>query len=616
MLKISPENKRPIEGQKSPEMTKPDQEKIVLDETPTQDQINGLIALYNQGRLQEALDQGTALAGQYPDAPLIQNILGAVNAATGRLEEAVTSYTKALRIEPDYVEAHYNLGVALNDLGKHEEAIASYTEALRIKPDYAATHNNLGNALKAVGKHEEAIASHTEALRIEPDYAEAHNNLGVALNDLGKHEEAIACYSKALRLKPEVAEVHGNLGTALGDLGKHEEAISSYAKALRIKPDNARAHYNLGSALKAVGKHEEAIAKLTKALRLKPDYAEAQRVLGTVKKYKTDDPQVARMLELIADRSISVNDKMHLSFALGKAYDDIGDAESSFQHLLEGNRLRKKELGYDISSDRRLFSLIKSIFAADELPTLEEIQPVTGHKKQPIFIVGMPRSGTTLVEQILASHSQIYAAGELDVLNKIAILTLNNINKNNFGGLTNDTIISVWDGYFAELNKIGDDEPNITDKMPLNFRWIGFILTAMPEAKIINLQRDPVATCWSVFKHYFSSKGTGYAYDLVDVAEYYKMYVGLMEFWRARFPNRLYDLNYEDLTENQEEETRKLIEYCGLVWEDQCLEFHKTKRAVKTASSFQVRQAMYKGSSEAWRKYETHIQPMLQALEG
>ncbi len=152
--------------------------------------------------------------------------------------------------------------------------------------------------------------------------------------------------------------------------------------------------------------------------------------------------------------------------------------------------------------------------------------------------------------------------------------------------------------------------------MPLNFRWIGFILTAMPEAKVINLQRDPVATCWSVFKHYFSSKGTGYAYDLVDVAEYYKMYVSLMDFWRARFPNKIYDLDYEALTENQEEETRKLLKYCNLGWEDQCLEFHKTKRAVKTASSFQVRQAMYKGSSDAWRKYEAHIQPMLQALKG
>jgi len=488
------------------------------------------------------------LAEQYPDVPLIPNILGAVYVATGRLEEAVTSYARALRVKPDYVEAHYNMGVALDDLGRHEEAIASYTEALRIKPDYAATHNNLGNAFKA--------------------------------------------------------------------LGRHDEAMASFTKALRIKPGSAKVHCNLGSALKAVGKHEEAIASLTRALQLKPDYADAQRILGTLKTYKADDPQVARMRELIANPSISENDKMHLSFALGKAFDDIGDAEISFQHLMEGNRLRKKELGYDIGSDKRLFSLIKSIFSEDEMPNIGDIRPVTEHKNPPIFIVGMPRSGTTLVEQILASHTQVCGAGELDILNKISISTINNINRNHSCKLTADDIISVRDIYYSEMDIIGGGEPHITDKMPLNFRWIGFILATMPEAKVINLQRDPVATCWSLFKHYFSSRGNGYACDLVDVAEYYKMYVDLMEYWRGRFPNKIYDLNYEDLTEKQEEETRKLLEYCGLNWEDQCLEFHKTKRAVKTASSFQVRQAMYKGSSEAWRKYEAHIQPMLRALEG
>jgi len=322
------------------------------------------------------------------------------------------------------------------------------------------------------------------------------------------------------------------------------------------------------------------------------------------------------MLELIANPSISENNKKHLSFALGKAYDDIGDAESCFQHLLEGNRLRKKELGYDINSDKRLFSRIKSIFAADELPTIEETQPVTERKKQPIFIVGMPRSGTTLVEQVLASHSQVYGADELEILDRIVRQILGNIHKVHFDKLTMDVVRDVRNVYLAKLDILGDDEPRITDKMPLNFMWTGFILTAMPEAKVINLQRDPVATCWSIFKHYFSSKGGGFAYDLVDIAEFYKLYIDLMDFWQGRFPNQIYDLNYEALTENQEKETRKLLNYCGLGWEDQCLAFHKTKRAVKTASSVQVRQEMYKGSSETWRKYETLIQPMIQALKG
>ena len=514
VLKKFPGNKRAIEGLKSLTRPKPNQKQIVLNKAPSQEQIDGLIALYQRGRLQDALEQGAALAERHPNVPLILNILGAANAGLGRLDQAVARYTKALQIKPDFAEAH----------------------------------NNLGNALKALGKHEEAIASYTKTLQIKPDFAEAHNNLGIALSELGMHEEAIASH--------------------------------------------------------------------TKALQIKPDYADAQRTLGVIKNYKIGDPQVAQMLELIANPSISENNKKHLSFALGKAYDDIGDAECCFQHLLEGNRLRKKELGYDINSDKRLFSRIKSIFAADELPTIEETQPVTERKKQPIFIVGMPRSGTTLVEQVLASHSQVYGADELEILDRIVRQILGNIHKVHFDKLTMDVVRNVRNVYLAKLDILGDDEPRITDKMPLNFMWTGFILTAMPEAKVINLQRDPVATCWSIFKHYFSSKGGGFAYDLVDIAEFYKLYVDLMDFWQGRFPNQIYDLNYEALTENQEKETRKLLNYCGLDWEDQCLEFHKTKRAVKTASSVQVRQEMYKGSSETWRKYETLIQPMIQALKG
>jgi len=514
VLKKFPGNKRAIEGLKSLTRPKPNQGQIALNTGPTQEQINGLIALYQRGRLQDALEQGAALAERHPNVPLILNILGAANAGLGRLDQAVARYTKALQIKPDFAEAH----------------------------------NNLGNALKALGKHEEAIASYTKTLQIKPDFAEAHNNLGIALSELGMHEEAIASH--------------------------------------------------------------------TKALQIKPDYADAQRTLGVIKNYKIGDPQVAQMLELIANPSISENNKKHLSFALGKAYDDIGDAESCFQHLLEGNRLRKKELGYDINSDKRLFSRIKSIFAADELPTIEETQSVTERKKQPIFIVGMPRSGTTLVEQVLASHSQVYGADELEILDRIVRQILGNIHKVHFDKLTMDVVRDVRNVYLAKLDILGDDEPRITDKMPLNFMWTGFILTAMPEAKVINLQRDPVATCWSIFKHYFSSKGGGFAYDLVDIAEFYKLYIDLMDFWQERFPNQIYDLNYEALTENQEKETRKLLNYCGLDWEDQCLEFHKTKRAVKTASSVQVRQEMYKGSSETWRKYETLIQPMIQALKG
>jgi tetratricopeptide (TPR) repeat protein len=615
VLKRFPGNKRATEGLKSLPGPKLDQGKPVLDAGPTQDQINGLIALYNQRRLQEALEQGTALAGQYPAAMIVHNVVGAVNADLGYMDQAVASYTKALQIKPDYAEAHGNLGNALVALGKHHEAIASYTRALQIKPDYAEAHGNLGNALLDLGEHAQAIASYTKALQIKSDFAEAHYNLGNTLKALERHEEAIASYTRAVQIKPNHTGAHSNLGNSLRALGKHEAAIASYTTALMIKPDFAEAHSNLGHTLVDLGRHEEAVASYTAALRIKPDFAEARRSLGMLKKYRTGDPRIVQMLEQIANPKITDHEKMHLSFALGKAYDDLGDAARAFKHLLEGNRLRKKEIGYDIRSDRRQFGQIKSIFGADDLPSLADDHHAAECKKRPIFIVGMPRSGTTLAEQILASHSQVHGAGELKILSRSVMPILNEIQELPAGKITAAALAAIRSRYLTELDNLGDAGPYITDKMPLNFRWIGFILTAMPEAKIINLQRDPVATCWSIFTHYFSSKGNGYAYDLADVAEFYKLYVDLMDFWRERFPNQIYDLNYDALTENQREETQRLLDYCGLEWEPECLEFHKTERAVKTASSAQVRQAMYQGSSAAWRKYEAHIQPMLQALE-
>jgi tetratricopeptide (TPR) repeat protein len=543
------------------------------------------------------------------------NSLGNVLSELGKHEQAIASYSKALRLIPDYADAHNNLGNALNGLGRHEQAAASYTKALRLMPDYADAYYNPANSLGELGKFEQAVASYSKALQLMPDFAEAHNNLAIALSELGKHEQAIASYSKALQINPDNAKAHNNLANSLIDLGRHEQAIASYAQALRLMPDYAEAHCNLATALSDLGKYEQAIASYAEALKIKPDYAKVYENLGRIKKYQPDDPQIAQMRDLIADGAISESNKTLLNFALGKACDDIGDTESAFQHFQEGNRLRKKELGYDISTDLRLFNRIKSAFSAANPPNIDETRPVSEGRKQPIFIVGIHRSGTTLVEQILSSHSQVYGGDEILAMDRIVRPILPSNSNVPFGELTGEMIRRIRADYLSDLDSFGTGEPCVTDKTPLNFRWTGFILTAMPEARIINVQRDPVATCWSVFKQYISNKEVGYAYDLADIAGYYKLYADLMDFWNSRFPGRIYNLDYEALTNNQGEETRKLLEYCNLDWEDQCLEFHKTSRAVRTPSSAQVRQAMYKGSSGSWRKYEAHLQPMLQVLE-
>ena len=609
ILERYPKNKPALEGLKALQL--PAAVQAATNAGPSQEQIAGLIALYNQGKLQETLVHGEALAEQFPNVPFIPNLLGAVNVRLGYLEQAVASYRKALQLKPDLAEVHNNLGDALNDLGDSEAAIASYYTALQLKPDYAEAHNNLGNALNDLGRSEEAAASFDRALQIEPDYAEAHNNLGTVLCGLGKPEEAVSRFTKALQIKPDLAEANNNLGNALNSLGRPEEAAPSLIKALQIKPDFAEAHNNLGNALNDLGEPEEALASYDKALQIEPDYAEAHRNLSAAKRYQEGDPQIRQMLQLVKRHDLLDKDRMHLNFALGKAHADIGNHDRAFFYLLEGNRLRKDDLRYEISSARASFAKIKSTFAED-VPALKDVKEREGASGQrPIFIVGMPRSGTTLVEQILASHSQVYGAGERDLLGQ-SIHTI----KWNSTRLSSDQLQSIRKAYLSGLTSIGASEPYITDKLLANFLWIGFIFAATPEAKIVHVKRDARATCWSNFKHYFSGRGNGFIYDLQDVVEYYKLYSGLMAFWHQKFPGQIYDLNYESLTEHQEKETRNLLEYIGLNWEDQCLEFYKTKRVVRTSSATQVRQIMYQGSSDEWRKYEKHLKPMVESLRG
>ena len=433
----------------------------------------------------------------------------------------------------------------------------------------------------------------------------------IALYKHGKFQEALVQGEALAKQFPNAPFPPNLLGAVNTGLGRMEQAVASYAKALQIKPDYAEAHNNLGIVLTNLGKPEEAVASYNKALQIKPDFAEAHRNLSIAKEYQDGDPQTHQMLQLVERHNLSDEDRMHLNFALGKAHGDIGDHDKAFSYLLDGNRLRKKELKYEISSDRASIEKIKSTFSED-VPALNAVkEPEGANGQQPIFVLGMTRSGTTLVEQILASHSQVYGAGEMRLLGQ-SIKTI----EWNSTQLSSDQLESIRQSYLSGLTKIGASEPCITDKMPSNFWWIGFIFGATPEAKIVHVKRDARATCWSNFKNYFSREGNGFAYSLQDVAEYYKMYIDLMAFWHEMFPGRIYDLNYEALTEHQKDETQKLLEYVGLKWEDQCLEFHKTKRAVQTASATQVRQKMYQGSSEEWRKYEKHLEPMVELLRG
>ena len=514
--------------------------------------------------------------------------------AADRLEEIIAQF-----------ESNNSMLVRLfygGDYAGTERLAASIVETF---PQYAFAWKTLGAVLRQTGRFADAFVPMQKSVRLIPDDAEAHNNLGILLKDFHRPVDAENSFRRAIEIKPDYAEAHNNLGAVLCEAGRLAEAEDSCRRAVSLKPDYAEGYTNLGAVMHNAGRLAEAEDCYSRAVSIKPELVESHRNLSLLKKFTLGDPRIA-VLRSLYETIRNESDKTQICFALAKACEDTGESDEAFAFYAEGNRLRKKEIGYTIEHDRGLFADTKSVF---EKPS--DIYPLPLRSKKPIMIVGMPRSGTSLVEQILASHGDVYGAGELFALIVLVrkyftpapLLDLAAVSR------------QITSAYLDELEGIGGGRRFITDKMPDNFRWLGFLMSAQPDIKVVHTVRNPMAVCWSNFRQYFSAKGPQFAYDLADIAEYYRLYEDLMLFWKERFPGRIYDLNYERLTENQEEETRKLLDYCGLDWDERCLEFEKTERAVMTASAVQVRNKIYKGSSEAWRRFEKHLGPLISALK-
>ena len=555
-----------------------------------------VINLINSGQIKKAIGAINPLIQKYPNAPILFNLLGICFNSISKFEDAIKMFAEATKINSNYAEAFYNLGSVQKKLGRFQEAIESYKRAIQITPNYLDAHNNLGNIYKDLGLLNDAIESYEWAISYGPKYAIAHINL---------------------------ASIYSSY-----DL---EKALHHYQEAISIEPNFPEAHYSLGTVFSSLGQKDESMKSYEKALELRSDYVEAHNALSTIKKYKKNDPQIKQMKNLLKQTNLMLSDKISLNFALAKASEDLENHKDFFKFLNEGNHLNKEKLNYSIDSDLEGISNIRNIFINSKGST-----PKSNLKKgmpRPIFIVGMPRSGTSLVEQIISSHTEVYGAGELDFLSRSILKEIHTevygageldfLSKNVLKEIKPDNIKKIdskeffekiTNNYYRSLSSFNISEDIFTDKMPLNFRFIGFILSAFPEAKIVHLERDPIATCWSIYKHYFKSNGNGYASNFDDLSSYYLMYKGLMDFWHKTFPNQIYDISYEDLTLSQEKETRKLLNYCDLSWDDRCLNFHKNTRAVHTTSGFQVREKMYQGSSEAWRKYEQYLEPLISKI--
>ena len=515
------------------------------------------------------------------------------------------------------VEACNQLAQSLIARQQYQEAVACCRQALAIEPESAEAHFSLGVAFLGLAQHEEAVAQFEAALANRPELAEAHNNLGLALLALDRCEEAAAHCQQALRLQPELAEAHNNLARALGTLGRADEAMVHCRQALSIRPDFAEAHNNLGNLQREVGDLQQAIASYERAIALAPKMAAYYRNLATSRRFAADDPYMAALEELAGEEaSLTAPQQVELHFALGKMLADTGRHEASFEHYLAGNALKRQAIAYDEERRLALFDRIAAVFSGGLLRSMAgRGEP----SSTPVFVLGMPRSGTTLVEQVLASHPQVHGGGELSAFRSAMDgLRLPAGGVSTFPeyvpALSDEQLRQLGAGYLATLRSLAPDAQRITDKLPANFFFVGLIHLALPNARIIHTCRDPVDTCLSCFSWLFEA-GQAFTYDLGELGRYYRAYERLMAHWRRVLPaGVMLDVHYEDMVRDVEGEARRIIAHCGLEWDGACLAFYDTQRPVRTASAAQVRQPIYATSVGRWRPSEDVLRPLLEGL--
>lgn len=572
-------------------------------------------ALGRCGRLAEAAaSYGRALAVQPLFAEAL-NSLGALQVELGRPDEAAVHCRRALQVRPDFADAHQTLGKALFQLGQPSEAVHSCRRAVQLKPDAEETHNSLGILLLKLARFEDAIASFRRALQISPEFVEAHANLANALRSIGRLDEAVASYERALRIEPHFVSAHTELATALRLQGRAAESEASCARALELNPDSAATLAVLAELRADHGRFTEAEALFQRAVSIDPESQDAWAGLARVRRMTPADGAWLEAAQHLADRGLPPQREVPLRYAIGKFFDDIEDFDRAFAHYRRANELaRQCGPGHDRAQLTRTMDLI---IRSHDRQWLARNSSAVVPSTRPVFIVGMLRAGTSLAEQILASHPAIFGAGELtfwsaELAAAICAATAVNaqqiqVSEARLAGLGND--------YLERLQRLSADAARVVDKFPTNFLCLGLIHAVLPQARIIHLRRNPVDTCLSIYFQHFEVANT-YANDLADLAHYYGEYRRLMQHWRAVLPaSVLLEVPYEGLVQDPEGWTRKMLQFIDLPWNARCLDFHRTARTVVTASKWQVRQKIHTASVERWRHYQKFLGPLLPLLQ-
>jgi tetratricopeptide (TPR) repeat protein len=575
--------------------------------------------------------------------------LGNALARVGRLAEAAASYRHALDADPEFAQAHNNLGELWLERGRADEALVSCQQALRIRPNFAHAHQNVGTALVRLGRFDEAASSCRRAIAIDPGFAEAHNSLGSALLGLGHPQEAIASFKRSLDINPDFAEAHANLARALRGMGRLDEAVAGYRRALLLKPDLVLARTELATALRLQRRTDEAEQTCREALRIEPDFAAAFVVLAELRadaglfaeaeelfrRTLAIDPaspeawagltRVRRMtpadeawraaMQRLVEEGMPPQRELLLRYAMGKFCDDVGDFERAFGNYRRANELaRSCGPRHERGSLSRTIDLIIRSYDGHWINRQRAAVPRTA---RPVFIVGMLRSGSTLAEQILASHPQVFGAGELTFWSEVGTAAVSTASAANMTAMSmSDTALAdLGERYLQALRELSPEALRVVDKLPTNFLFLGLIHAALPGARIIHLLRHPIDTCMSIYFQHFEAANT-YSNDLEDLAHYYGEYRRLMQHWRAALPaEAILEVPYEGLVTDLPAWTCRMLEFIGVPWHARCLEFNLTARPVVTASKWQVRQKLFGSSVGRWRHYQRFLTPLMPLLE-
>lgn len=534
----------------------------------------------------------------------------------GRRQEAESIYRQVLTRQPKHAAAAHFLGLLLHQTGRSEEGLDLIERSVSLQPTNADFLNNFGTVMRDLGRVAAAVDFFRGAVDLRPEQLAARDNLGSSLKQLGRFEEAEEIYRGTVTRNPFHVRARIGLAETLQEAGRLDEALAIFREALTIRPKDADLLHGLGVGLMEKGKLDEAADLFRQALAINPGMATAWLMLTQVKRQKARDAELAGMEAQHAKAPQNSLARMQLSFGLGKANDDLKDYGKAFDYFAEGNAIRRKGINYDPVRTREEFAAMKTVFDA---AFFERHRPSPITDDAPIFVVGMPRSGTTLVEQIIASHPKVYGAGELSILKNAVGRQFPATMPGGFPWGVSDTddadFTEAGQAYLDMLHARYPHMRHVTDKMPGNFLLVGFIHMMMPKARIIHCARDAAATCLSIYKVHFRGDTHRYGYDLGELADFHNLYTDIMAHWHKVLPGVVHDVRYEDFVADQEGQSRALIDYLGLPWDDAVLSFHETDRPVRTASAAQVRQPMYQGSVDLWKRYGDRLKPLLDKLD-